>query len=171
MKKRSAGLIVYRRRKGQIEVLMAHMGAPWWAKKDAGAWTVPKGEIEEGEEPLATAKREFLEELGLDPPEGEYMALGDIEQQNNKTVTAWAVEGDLDANHVVSNTFETEWPPRSGKKQRFPEIDRAEWKNLEEAAAKSVRGQAELFKRLAEKLGERFDPDKKAPEPKQNSLF
>lgn len=150
---------------------MAHMGAPWWAKRDVGAWTIPKGELEEGEDALAAAKREFHEEFGLGPPAGEYIELGDIKQHNNKTVTAWAIEGDLDPNHIDSNTFKAEWPPRSGKTQEFPEIDRAAWMVPEEAARKSVRGQAELFQRLAEKLGEPFDPGEKDAEPKQNSLF
>lgn len=166
MKKHSAGIIVFRRIGEQPEVLLAHMGSPWWANKDIGAWSIPKGEIEEGEEPLTTAKREFKEELSLDLPEGNFIQLGMVEQHNNKTVSAWAIEADLNVSQIKSNTFKTEWPPKSGKQREFPEIDRADWFNLEQAAQKTVRGQAELFYRLAEHLGHKMD---KAPE--QPSLF
>src|SRR3954469_21289554 len=105
MKKYSAGIIAYRIKEGVPEVLMAHMGLPWWAKKDVGAWSIPKGIVEEGEEPFQTAKREFTEELGLQPPEGDFLELGTVDQHNNKAVTAWAVEADLDVSEVKSNTF------------------------------------------------------------------
>lgn len=165
MKKLSAGLVVYKFENGELKVLLAHMGSPWWAKKDKGAWTIPKGEYTD-EEPLAAAKREFKEELGLDPPAGQLIELGSIEQNNNKTVTAWAVEADLDVTDTKSNTVNIEWPPKSGQFQDFPEIDRAAYLNLEEAAEKLVPGQAELLNRLAEKLGYQ----KSAP-PEQSSLF
>ena len=170
MKKLSAGIIVYRKKGASIEVLTAHMGTPWWAKKDIGAWTIPKGGLEEGEQPLDAAKREFKEELNLQLPEGELIELGEIDQHNNKTVIAWAIEGDPDLSNIKSNTVEIEWPPRSGKKQSFPEIDRAAWLSLPEAAQKTVRGQAELFERLAKKLGIEFEPAD-AKKPTQSSLF
>ena len=168
MKKQSAGLLVFRVKNGSLEVLLAHMGTPWWAKKDIGAWSIPKGEVEAGEDPLATAKREFKEELGLTVPEGELLELGTIEQHNNKTVTAWAIEADPDIRAIKSNEVEIEWPPKSGKKQKFPEIDRADWKNLSEASAKCVRGQGELFVRLADILKIPFDSEQS---PSQASLF
>lgn len=171
MKAHSAGLIVYRQTGPQPEVLLAHMGAPWWAKKDAGAWTIPKGGIEDGEMPLQAAKREFGEELSLPIPDGEYMQLGDIEQNNNKTVTAWAVEADIDASQIKSNTFKVEWPPRSGKIQEFPEINKAAWFSLAQAAQKTVPGQAELFERLANLLHVPFGPEQIPQPPQQNSLF
>lgn len=171
MKKHSAGLVVFRQKNGRPEVLVAHMGAPWWAKKDAGAWSIPKGEIEDGEEPLETAKREFREELGLDPPRGEYQELGTIEQHNKKLVTAWMVKGDMDISQISGNTFEAEWPPHSGKKQKFPEIDRASWMAPEEAAKKTVRGQAEFFKKLTERLGYRFEADMSDSGSKQQTLL
>jgi predicted NUDIX family NTP pyrophosphohydrolase len=115
MKKHSAGIIVYRIKEGVVEVLMAHMGGPFHAKKDVGHWSVPKGEVEENEDPFATAKREFTEELGLQAPGGDYLELGTVDQHNNKSVTAWAGEADLDVSDIKSNTFEMEWPPRSGK--------------------------------------------------------
>jgi predicted NUDIX family NTP pyrophosphohydrolase len=171
MKAHSAGLVVYRMSSGQPEVLLAHMGAPWWAKKDVGAWTIPKGLAEEGEDPLVTAKREFSEELGLAAPEGQFLELGDVEQHNRKTVTAWAVEADMDISNIKSNTFKAEWPPRSGKTQDFPEIDRAAWFSLPEAAQKCVRGQAGLFERLANHLHVPFGPEELPDTPQQGSLF
>ena len=165
MKKLSAGLVIYRLREGRLEILLAHMGAPWWARKDKGAWTIPKGEYVQPEEPLAAAKREFKEELNLDVPAGELMELGSIDQNNNKSVMAWAIEADLDLSNIKSNTFEMEWPPKSGQKQEFAEIDRAEYKPINEASEKCVPGQAELFERLAQKLG------LKVSRPEQSSLF
>lgn len=165
MKKLSAGLVVYRLRGGQLEILLAHMGSPWWARKDKGAWTIPKGEYLEPEEPLAAARREFHEELGFEAPEGELIELGSIQQNNNKTVMAWALSADLDVSHIKSNTFNIEWPPKSGQFQDFPEIDRAEYKPAAEAAEKTVPGQAELFERLAKKLNLQISP------PEQSSLF
>ncbi len=164
--KTSAGLLVYRKKAGRLEVLIAHMGSPWWAKKDKGAWSIPKGEYEEGEDPLAAAKREFKEELGLEVPGGQLIELGDIKQKNNKQVTAWALEADLDVSQIKSNTFEIEWPPRSGQKQEFPEIDRAEYMPVDRATGKLVAGQDELLRRLADHLNVQIDPS-----PEQSSLF
>lgn len=171
MKAHSAGLVVYRIKDGQAEVLLAHMGGPFHAKKDAGHWSIPKGLIDEHEEPLAAAKREFTEELGLAAPEGRFIELGEIEQHNRKIVSAWAIEADIDVSSTKSNTFEMEWPPRSGKVQQFPEIDRADWFGLAEAGQKAIRGQAELFERLADHLHVPFGPEGTASEPQQGSLF
>ena len=118
------------------EVLLGHMGGPFWAKKDAGGWSVPKGEYESDETPEAAARREFQEELGLPAPEGEYLPLGEVKQSGGKVVTVWAVEGDLDPAQVVPGTFEMEWPPRSGRTQEFPEVDRVAWFGLAEAEEK-----------------------------------
>lgn len=168
MKKLSAGLLLYRKRDGKVEVLIAHMGSPWWAKKDAGAWSIPKGEYQEGDDPIANAKREFKEELGLEVPPGELQELGEVKQNNNKIVKAWALEADLDTRRTVSNTVTIEWPPRSGKMQEFPEIDRTAWFSLEQAAPKLISAQAEFLQRLAEKLNISTE-DSKPPE--QGSLF
>jgi predicted NUDIX family NTP pyrophosphohydrolase len=157
MKAHSAGLVVYRLRNGQPEVLLGHIGGPWRAKQDLGAWSIPKGLIEEGEDPLGAAKREFIEELSLPVPEGKFIELGDIEQHNNKIVTAWAIEADIDVGNAKSNTFEVEWPPKSGQMREFPETDRVDWFSLSVAVQKVVKGQAELFERLAQKIGVDFD--------------
>lgn len=170
MAKQSAGLLVYRRRGGVVEVLIAHMGGPFHASKDAGHWSIPKGEYEEGEDPKEVARREFGEELSKEAPHGEWLGLGSVRYKNGKTVSVWAVEGDLDTADIKSNTFEMEWPPRSGKIQSFPEIDRASWFRLEEAAQKLIPEQAEFIQRLAKKLGVDFNPAKVNP-PSQNSLF
>ncbi|MFE0022649.1 NUDIX domain-containing protein [Amycolatopsis sp. NPDC059021] len=145
--KRSAGLLLFRRRDGETEVLLGHMGGPFWAKKDAAAWSLPKGELDPDEPPEAAARREFTEELGLPAPEGEYRELGEV-KQSGKVVTAWAVEGDLDPADVVPGTFEMEWPPRSGRTQEFPEVDRAEWFTLDMAREKLVVGQRPFLDRL-----------------------
>ncbi len=144
----SAGLLVFRRRSGEIEVFLVHPGGPFWAKKDEGAWSIPKGEIAPGEDALACAKREFREETGQGI-DGDFLALGDIRQAGGKIVTAWAVAGDVDAERIVSNSFELEWPPRSGRKRSFPEVDRAQWFPLDEAKRRINKGQAELLERLA----------------------
>ena len=150
--RRSAGILLYRQiddgSKGRVEVLLGHMGGPFWARKDAGAWTIPKGEIEPGEDPLAVAQREFEEELGAPVPAGAVTDLGEVRQAGGKTVQAWAVEGDLDAATIVSNTFEMEWPPRSGRTESFPEIDRAAWFDLETARSLIIQGQRALLDRL-----------------------
>jgi predicted NUDIX family NTP pyrophosphohydrolase len=168
MKKRSAGLLVYRKKGATIEVLLAHPGGPFWSKKDLGAWSIPKGEYDEGENPLETAKREFVEELGKDVPKGDFVELGEVEQKNNKIVIAWAIEGDLDVTRTTSNTFEIEWPPHSGKMQDFPEIDRAKWFTLTEAAKKLFSAQTMFLERLADKLNVKFEPTE---EPHQAKLF
>lgn len=148
--KQSAGIVLYRRNAaGAIEVLLGHMGGPYWARKDDGAWSIPKGEIEPGEEPLAVARREFQEEIGAPVPRGEIADLGEIRQSGGKTVRAWAIEGDLDATAMVSNTFELEWPPKSGRLQTFPEIDRAAWFDLATGAQKIVVGQRAFLDRIA----------------------
>ena len=154
MPKRSAGLLVWRRSSGGIEVLLVHPGGPLWARKDDGAWSVPKGEIDdEDEEPLDVARREFREELGKEPPTGDRVPLGEIRQSGGKVVTAWAVEGDLDVSTIHSNTFEMEWPPRSGARRSFPEVDRAGWFTLDDAKAKLLASQAAFIDRLAGSVG------------------
>src|SRR5215210_5611580 len=124
---KSAGLLLYRVRDGRLQVLIAHMGGPFWAKKDEAGWSIPKGEYVEGEDRLAAARREFEEEIGSSPPSGPMLELGEIRQPSGKRIVAWAVEGDLDPATVRSNTFVLEWPPRSGRQEEFPEIDRADW--------------------------------------------
>lgn len=147
----SAGLLLYRRHGGAAEVLLGHMGGPFWARKDAGAWSIPKGEMESGEEPLACALREFTEELGLPAPAGPYASLGTI-RQSRKLVHAWAVEQDLDPASIVPGTFTMVWPPRSGQEREFPEIDRVAWFSPAEAAELIVAGQRELLDRWAESM-------------------
>ena len=150
MPTRSAGILLHRTgADGGIEVLLVHPGGPFWARKDAGAWSIPKGEIAEGEDPLACARREFAEELGVPVPEGTATPLGEVRQKAGKLVTAWAVEGDLDPASVVSNTFAMEWPRGSGRLRDFPEVDRAEWFGLEEAAVRILDGQRPLLDALA----------------------
>jgi predicted NUDIX family NTP pyrophosphohydrolase len=144
--RRSAGLLMFRRRDG-IEVLLVHPGGPFWRKKDLGAWSIPKGEFEEDEEALAAAKREFEEETGI-APVGEFVALGEIRQPSGKLVTAWAFEGDCALEKIRSNVFEMEWPPKSGKMREFPEVDRAGWFSLDEARKKILKGQAGFLGKL-----------------------
>ncbi|GAQ62443.1 NUDIX domain-containing protein [Streptomyces scabiei] len=148
--KRSAGLLLHRRTERGVEVLLGHMGGPYFAHKDAGAWSVPKGEYEPDEPAWDAARREFQEELGLAPPEGEAVPLGEVQQKNGKIVTVWAIEADLDPATVVPGTFRMEWPPRSGHVQEFPELDRVEWLTVERARAVLVPAQAEFLDRLAE---------------------
>ena len=152
MAKRSAGILLYRLRGGGPEVLLVHPGGPFWARRDAGVWSIPKGEYEDGDDPLACALREFEEETGSTPPPGELVELDDVKQKGGKVVTAWAAEGDLDADAVRSNTFKMEWPPRSGRTAEFPEIDRAGWFGIDEAREKLNLAQAEFLDRLAERL-------------------
>jgi predicted NUDIX family NTP pyrophosphohydrolase len=150
MATRSAGLLLHRTSAdGTLEVLLVHPGGPFWARKDAGAWSVPKGELADDEDPLAAARREFTEELGTPAPDGPFVALGEVRQKAGKVVHAWAVEGDLDPATVVSNTFTIEWPRGSGRLREFPEVDRAEWFDLEEAAARILEGQRPLLDALA----------------------
>lgn len=151
--KRSAGLLVFRRTDSGIEVLLGHMGGPFWAQKDAGAWSIPKGEHDSNETPQAAARREFSEELGLPPPDGELLDLGEVRQSGGKTVSAWAVEGDLDPADVIPGTFELEWPRGSGNMRAFPEVDRVGWFALEAARAKVVTAQRTFLDRLAQRLG------------------
>ena len=149
----SAGLLLFRRRGAGVEVLLAHPGGPFFAGKDAGAWSIPKGELEAGEDPLAAARREFAEEIGVEPVE-PFEALGSVVQRSGKTVHAWAFEGDLPAEHVLaSNSFTLEWPPRSGRVEQFPEIDRAEFFDLDAARAKINPAQVALLDRLVARLG------------------
>jgi predicted NUDIX family NTP pyrophosphohydrolase len=171
MKKLSAGLIVYRKTGKGVEVLIAHMGGPFHAKKDAGHWSIPKGEYDEGEDPKKTAIREFGEELGKEVPEGKWIELGAIKYKNGKLVSAWAIEGELDVKETKSNTFAMEWPPRSGKTQEFLEIDRAAYFSLSVAAQKLIPAQVELIERLAAKLNVPFSPAAESEPPSQPALF
>jgi predicted NUDIX family NTP pyrophosphohydrolase len=148
MARTSAGLLLYRRRDPDVEVLIGHMGGPFWARKDDAAWSVPKGEYGPGEDAFAVALREFEEELGSPVPASDFVPLGEVRQAGGKVLTVWAAEGDLDTAAAVSNTFTLEWPPRSGRLQEFPEIDRAAWMTLDEARTKLVRGQVPLLDRL-----------------------
>jgi predicted NUDIX family NTP pyrophosphohydrolase len=144
----SAGLLLCRAsRGGSLEFLLVHPGGPYFANKDAGAWTIPKGLIDPGEDPLATAKREFVEETGFAPPSGPFIELGFIDQKAGKRVFAWAAIGDADPTALRSNTFELEWPPRSGLRRAFPEVDRAGWFELEQARTKLLAAQVPLLDR------------------------
>jgi predicted NUDIX family NTP pyrophosphohydrolase len=147
MPKTSAGILLYKRENSILKVFLVHPGGPFFAKKDAGAWSVPKGEIDEGEDALAAAKREFEEETGC-RPEGEFIALTEVTQKSGKVVRAWAVEGDCDAETIRSNTFTLEWPPRSGKMREFPEVDKAGWFTVGEAKEKINPAQAALLEEL-----------------------
>jgi predicted NUDIX family NTP pyrophosphohydrolase len=154
--RRSAGILLYR----DDEVLLVHPGGPFWARKDAGAWSIPKGEYEDGDDPRACALREFEEELGAALPEGtELVELGDVRQKSGKVITAYAAAGDLDADAITSNTFAMEWPPRSGRTQEFPEVDRAGWFGLDAAREKLNPAQAELLVRLAALRAQGSAPD------------
>jgi predicted NUDIX family NTP pyrophosphohydrolase len=148
--RRSAGIVLHRVVDGERQVLLGHMGGPFWARKDEGAWSIPKGEPDGDEELEQTARREFAEELGLPAPDGELVPLGEVRQSGGKVVTAWALEGDLDPERVVPGTFTLEWPPRSGTVREFPEVDRVAWFSLAEAWVKLVKAQRELLDRLAE---------------------
>lgn len=151
MPKQSAGILLFRKVNGVLEVLLVHPGGPFWKNKDAGAWTIPKGEIMPGEDHLTAARREFREETGL-AVDGAFLPLGSIRQAGGKEVFAFALEHEADPDAIRSNTFEMEWPPRSGRRQRFPEVDRAAWFDLETAAAKILKGQRPLLERLLEKI-------------------
>ena len=144
----SAGILLWRRTDGGPEVLIGHMGGPFWAKKDDGAWSIPKGEHGPDEDPLAVAHREFEEELGSPVPATEFVALGELRVTSGKRLTVWAAEGDLDAAASVSNTFELEWPPKSGRIQQFPEIDRSAWLAVSDARIALVAGQVPFLDRL-----------------------
>jgi predicted NUDIX family NTP pyrophosphohydrolase len=152
MPKQSAGILMYRRDGNGWSVLLVHPGGPFWAKKDVGAWSLPKGEYAPGEHPLAVAVREFGEETGV-VPKGEFQPLGEVRQVGGKRVRAWAVEGNLDTAEIRSNSFEMEWPPKSGRKQSFPEVDRAEWFSPDAAREKILASQREFIDRLLRILG------------------
>ena len=150
--KQSAGILVYRVLPASLEVLLVHPGGPFWAKKDDGAWFIPKGEVEPGEEPWLTAQREFREELGMAPPSGEPRALGTVKNKGGKLIHAWALVGDLDLSGFVSNSFDLEWPPRSGKMRSFPEVDRAQYFAVELAVHKMHPAELPLIERLLREL-------------------
>ncbi|NEA85106.1 NUDIX domain-containing protein [Streptomyces sp. SID7958] len=147
---RSAGLLLFRRTGPEVEVLLGHMGGPYFARRDAGAWTVPKGEYEPDEPAFDAARREFREELGVAPPDGPALPLGEVRQAGGKTVTVWAVEADLDPAAVVPGTFTMEWPPKSGRTREFPELDRVAWLPLDRARAVIVSAQTAFLDRLME---------------------
>jgi predicted NUDIX family NTP pyrophosphohydrolase len=151
--KRSAALLVYRlTAEDELEVLVAHMGGPFWARRDAGAWSIPKGECENGEDALATARREFAEEMGAPAPAGEPVYLGEWRQPSGKIIISYAVQGDFDLSGFRSNTFSLEWPRGSGVAQEFPEMDRAEWMTVDRAATKLVKGQLPILAALQQLL-------------------
>ncbi len=149
----SAVLLVYRRGARGLEVLLAHPGGPYWARRDAGAWSIPKGEVEADEDPRAAACREFAEELGMPAPAGEMTALSPVKQKGGKTVLAWAIEGDVDVSCLVSQQITIDWPPRSGRRLSFPEIDRLCWVALDEARGKLVQAQVGLVDELELLIG------------------
>jgi len=150
--KRSAGILVFRRTNGQVEVLIGHMGGPLWARRDANAWSIPKGEPNPDETLETAARREFQEELGLPVPDGDLIDLGSVRQSSGKVVTVWALEGDLDPDRVAPGTFQMEWPKGSGVLREFPEIDRVTWFDLATAREKLVKAQQEFLDRLARSL-------------------
>jgi predicted NUDIX family NTP pyrophosphohydrolase len=152
MAKFSAGILVYRNISTQVEVLLAHPGGPFWAKKDSGAWSIIKGEYGQDEKAFDAAKREFKEETSHDAPDGDYLELGEIKRKDGKTICVWAVAADFELKTIKSNTFEMEWPPRSGRLQEFPENDRAEWFNLDDAVGKINKDQIVFLERLVEIL-------------------
>lgn len=155
MKKRSAGLLMYRLMDGNLEVFLVHMGGPYWAKKDLGAWSIPKGEYEPGEDPFEVAKREFLEEtsLAIAGKVAAFTRLKDLKQPGGKVISVWAFEGDCDATAIKSNTFSMEWPPRSGQFQEFPEVDRGAWFPPDIAKEKILKGQRPFIEELQSVLG------------------
>lgn len=147
MPPKSAGILAFRRKRGKMEVLLVHPGGPFWRNRDIGAWSIPKGEYRAGEDAEHVARREFREELGIEIT-ADLLALGEIRQRGGKTVTAFAIETDVDTRNIQSNTFELEWPPRSGRRQMFPEIDRAGWFDLTSARSKINEGQKALLERM-----------------------
>jgi predicted NUDIX family NTP pyrophosphohydrolase len=149
----SAGLLLYRAPRGALEVMLVHMGGPFWRRKDAGAWSIPKGEYAPPEDALAAARREFQEETGLEPPPGEPLDLGVLRQANGKLVHVWALAADLDVTRIESNSFELEWPRGSGRRASFPEVDRAGWFELQSAREKLVKGQVGFLEALARARG------------------
>ena len=153
MAKKSAGLLMYRRRQSGLEVFLVHPGGPFWARRDEGAWSIPKGEYASGEDPLDTARRDFQEETGFEG-EGDFIPLTPRKQPSGKVISAWALEGDCDASLIKSNTFSMEWPPRSGRQQEFPEVDRAGWFTVPAAKEKILKGQVPFLNELNEILRE-----------------
>ena len=151
MAKRTAGILLFREAPGGLEVLLVHPGGPFWAKKDEGAWTIPKGLVDDGEDPFDAAKREFREETG-GSPDGDAIALEPLRQPSGKIIHAWALHGEFDPATLTSNTFSMEWPPHSGQQREFPEVDRAGWFSMEEAGRKILKGQAPLLSELRQKL-------------------
>jgi predicted NUDIX family NTP pyrophosphohydrolase len=151
--KSSAGILLYRKREGRLQVLLAHPGGPFWAKKDLGAWTIPKGEFEPNEDPMDAARREFHEETGASLEGHQLTDIGEIRQLGGKVVRAWAAEGDFDPATLESNLFTLEWPPRSGRSQQFPEVDRAAWFDLDEANERILAAQAPFLQRVQELVG------------------
>lgn len=149
--KRSAGILLFRFNNGALEVLLVHPGGPYWASKDAGAWSIPKGEYSEGEDALSAAKREFAEETGVNV-EGEFFPLGEVKQAGGKIVQVWALQGDVDPSLIRSNTFTLEWPPRSGSVREFPEVDSAGWFSMHAAKRKLLSGQREFLERLSDRF-------------------
>ena len=169
MAKHSAGLLLYRKGDKGYEVLLIHPGGPFWAKKDAGSWSMPKGEYDPMEQPLIAAKREFSEEIGQPAPEGNYLDLGEVKQPSGKLIQAFALETDVDLAKFESNTFEMEWPPKSGQQQSFPEADRAEWFTLGKAGRKLLKGQLPFLETLTKQLG--ASPADELADSPQVSLF
>lgn len=159
MSKKSAGLLLFRETAAGLEVLLAHPGGPLWAKKDAGSWSIPKGEIADGEDPLSAAKREFEEEIGF-RPDGEFLPLEPLRQPGGKLVFAWALRHDFDVAQLNGNKFSMEWPPRSGRQQEFPEVDKAAWFIIQAARQKILKGQAAFLDQLLKKMPEasKIDP-------------
>lgn len=151
MSKKSAGILLYRLQNDIWEVLLVHPGGPFWTKKDLGAWSIPKGEFDENENPRDAAKREVEEETGM-KVQGDFIALTPVKQKSGKLIYAWAVQGNFDAAQIKSNTFEIEWPPKSGKKKSFPEVDKAAWFNIEEAKKKITEGQLPVINEIEMKL-------------------
>jgi predicted NUDIX family NTP pyrophosphohydrolase len=151
MPKLSGGILMFRRREQEVEFFLVHPGGPFWQKKDLGAWSIPKGEYDPGEDPFEAAKREFEEETGM-KPRGTFTPLGEIKQPGGKIISVWAVEGDWSTDAIRSNTFSIEWPPKSGQQKEFPEIDRAAWFRLEEARVRIVKGQVGFLGRLMSQL-------------------
>jgi predicted NUDIX family NTP pyrophosphohydrolase len=179
--KKSAGLLLFRETTAEVEVLLVHPGGPFWAKKDEGSWSIPKGEFSEDEEPLAAAKREFEEEMGV-PPTGDFVQLEPLRQPSGKLVFAWALRADFDPSMLKSNMFSMEWPPKSGRQQEFPEVDRAAWFAVEAARLKILKGQAPFLDQLLGRLrtadGPPVSPCTPVPsattnpaKPQQQSLF
>jgi predicted NUDIX family NTP pyrophosphohydrolase len=153
MPRLSSGLLLFRRREGRLEVLLVHAGGPFWRRRDAGGWSLPKGEHEPNEDSLSAARREFAEELGLPPPAGEAFELGAVKQAGGKLIHAWALAADIDVSQIQSNSFELEWPRGSGELRLFPEVDRAAWFDLASAREKLIAGQRPLLELLLERVG------------------